>query len=138
MNCLFCSLIRKEIPSTVIYESSKVFAFLDIGPLSKGHCLVIPKSHGAYLEDCKEDELAEMLPIAKKIIISLKKVLGNPELQYNILQNNGEMAHQEVKHCHMHIIPKPSAEEGLVIGEWKSSGKPEDAEDFAASIRKSL
>lgn len=137
MSCLFCKIIRKEIPSTILYESSKVFAFLDIGPLSKGHCLIIPKSHAAHLDDCMDDELEEMLPLAKKIIKAMKIVLGIPTLQYNILQNNGEMAHQEVKHCHIHIIPKPSLNEGLMINEWKS-GKVDNAEEFAILIRKSF
>ncbi|KAI5288434.1 Adenosine 5'-monophosphoramidase, partial [Ascosphaera acerosa] len=99
-----------EIPSFKLYESSKVFAFLDIQPTTKGHALVIPKFCGEKLTDVPDDYLAELLPVAKKIA----SAVGVPD--YNILQNNGEIAHQVVKHVHVHMIPKPNKEEGLVVG----------------------
>ncbi|KAL7276284.1 Adenosine 5'-monophosphoramidase [Rhizina undulata] len=107
--CIFCKIIKGEIPSLKLFENDKVLAFLDIQPLSRGHALVIPKSHGAKLHDIPDDELAELLPVAKK----LAKAIGSEN--YNILQNNGRLAHQEVEHVHVHVIPKPNEEEGLGI-----------------------
>ncbi|KAK7426313.1 Adenosine 5'-monophosphoramidase [Neonectria magnoliae] len=119
--CIFCKIIKgkfnkiptliasREIPSMKLFESEKVFAFLDIGPLSKGHALVIPKFHGAKLTDIPDDELIEVLPTLKKII----KASGATD--YNILQNNGTIAHQQVHHVHFHMIPKPNETEGLGI-----------------------
>ncbi|EPS37455.1 hypothetical protein H072_8837 [Dactylellina haptotyla CBS 200.50] len=100
---------RRDIPSFKLFESGHVFAFLDIQPLSKGHALVIPKTHGAKLFDIPDDELAEMLPVAKKL------ALAAGVENFNILQNNGRIAHQVVDHVHVHMIPKPNEEEGLGV-----------------------
>ncbi|KAH9175123.1 HIT-like domain-containing protein [Lactarius sanguifluus] len=111
--CIFCKIIKGEIPSLKLLETEFTFSFLDINPLSKGHSLVIPKFHGEKLHDVPDEYLADTLSIAKKIAIA--QGVEN----YNILQNNGRIAHQEVDHVHFHVIPKPSASktEGLVI-EW--------------------
>ncbi|PSR97746.1 hit domain-containing protein [Coniella lustricola] len=108
-SCIFCKIIKGDIPSFKLFESDKTFAFLDINPLSKGHALVIPKHHGEKLADIPDDSLTELLPVAKKIAIALGAT------NYNILQNNGRLAHQEVDHVHVHIIPKPNEAEGLGV-----------------------
>ncbi|QUC19610.1 uncharacterized protein UV8b_03851 [Ustilaginoidea virens] len=113
MNCIFCRIVKGEIPSLKLFESDKTLAFLDIGPLSKGHALVIPKYHGAKLQDIPDDQLTEVLPTLKRLV----KATGATD--YNILQNNGTIAHQEVHHVHFHMIPKPNEEEGLGI-KWPS------------------
>ncbi|KAJ1303039.1 hypothetical protein OPQ81_011240 [Rhizoctonia solani] len=111
-SCIFCRIIKGEIPSMKLLETEFSYAFLDIGPLAKGHSLVIPKYHGEKLHDIPDQYLADAIPVAKKIAIALGVT------DYNILQNNGKIAHQVVPHVHFHIIPKPSASdtEGLVIG----------------------
>ncbi|EHA18521.1 hypothetical protein ASPNIDRAFT_55693 [Aspergillus niger ATCC 1015] len=103
--CIFCKIIKGDIPSFKLFESDKVFAFLDIQPLSRGHALVIPKFHGAKLTDIPDEDLQEILPVAKKIA----KATGAED--FNVLQNNGRIAHQVVDH-----IPKPNEKEGLGIG----------------------
>ncbi|KAF3931704.1 hypothetical protein ABW19_dt0204236 [Dactylella cylindrospora] len=109
--CVFCKIIKGDIPSFKLFESAKVYAFLDIQPLSKGHALVIPKTHGEKLVDIPDDELEELLPVAKKLALAV----GVKD--FNILQNNGRIAHQQVDHVHVHMIPKPNEEEGLGI-DW--------------------
>ncbi|WPG97693.1 Hypothetical protein R9X50_00047400 [Acrodontium crateriforme] len=108
-SCIFCKIIKGEIPSMKIFESEKTFAFLDINPLSYGHALVIPKHHGTKLTDIPDDSLTELLPVAKKIA----QAAGVTD--FNILQNNGRIAHQVVDHVHVHMIPKPNETEGLGI-----------------------
>ncbi|KAF8817071.1 HIT-like protein [Phlegmacium glaucopus] len=122
-NCLFCRIVKGEIPSFKLVETDLSFAFLDIGPLAKGHALVIPKYHAEKMHELPDENLRDILPIAKKIAIAQ----GVPD--YNILQNNGRIAHQEVPHAHFHVIPKPAAtlEEGLSIG-WPA--KPMDKEEL--------
>ncbi|KAL4729650.1 Adenosine 5'-monophosphoramidase [Fusarium chlamydosporum] len=117
-NCIFCKIIKGEIPSFKLFESEKTLAFLDIGPLSKGHALVIPKHHGAKLADIPDDHLTEILPVLKKI------VNATGATDYNILQNNGRIAHQEVDH-----IPKPNKEQGLGIS-WPTA--PADMDQLKA------
>ncbi|KAB8293239.1 hypothetical protein EYC80_007573 [Monilinia laxa] len=108
--CIFCKIIKGDIPSFKLYESEKILAFLDINPLSRGHALVIPKFHGEKLVDIPDDQLQEILPVVKKLVVA------SGAENYNVLQNNGRIAHQEVDHVHFHMIPKPSTEEGLGIG----------------------
>ncbi|UKZ76058.1 hypothetical protein TrVFT333_003754 [Trichoderma virens FT-333] len=112
--CIFCRIIKGEIPSMKLFESDKTLAFLDIGPLSKGHALVIPKFHGAKLADIPDDQLSEILPTLKKL------ATATGATDYNILQNNGTIAHQDVHHVHFHMIPKPNETEGLGIT-WPST-----------------
>ncbi|KAJ7588212.1 HIT-like protein [Mycena floridula] len=108
-SCIFCKIIKGEIPSYKLIETELSFSFLDIGPLSQGHALVIPKYHAEKAHELPDDYLVDILPIAKKI--ALAQGLDN----YNILQNNGRVAHQEVDHVHFHVIPKTSMQEGLGI-----------------------
>ncbi|KAF4267771.1 Adenosine 5'-monophosphoramidase [Aspergillus fumigatus] len=121
--CVFCKIIKGDIPSFKLFESDKVFAFLDIQPLSRGHALVIPKFHGAKLTDIPDEDLKELLPVAKQIA----KASGAED--FNILQNNGRIAHQVVDHVHFHMIPKPNETEGLGIG-WPS--QPTDMDKLKA------
>ncbi|KMQ47190.1 hypothetical protein A7C99_5270 [Trichophyton rubrum] len=114
--CIFCRIIKGEIPCMKLFESDRVLAFLDIQPLSRGHALVIPKYHGAKLTDIPDADLTELLPVAKKIAIAAGVA------DFNILQNNGRIAHQVVDH-----IPKPNEPEGLGIG-WPA--KEADKEDL--------
>ncbi|KAI8627497.1 HIT domain-containing protein [Xylariaceae sp. FL1651] len=118
-SCIFCKII-KDIPCFKLFESDKTLAFLDIGPLSKGHALVIPKFHGEKLTDVPDDHLSEILPVAKKL------VNATGATDYNLLQNNGRIAHQVVDHVHFHIIPKPNEQEGLGIG-WPTQKPDMDA-----------
>jgi len=108
--CIFCKIIKGDIPSFKLFESDSVLAFLDIQPLSRGHALVIPKFHGEKLTDIPDNQLAEILPVVKKL------VAATGAIDYNVLQNNGRIAHQEVDHVHFHMIPKPNKEEGLTVG----------------------
>ncbi|KAI8988248.1 HIT-like domain-containing protein [Mycotypha africana] len=123
-DCIFCKIIRGEIPSFKITETDKSYAFLDINPLSEGHALIIPKYHAEYFHQVPDDVLADMLPLAKKVALAIG-LEGN---QYNLLQNNGRMAHQEVFHVHFHIIPKPDTEKGLKIGWPQMKVSKEDLE----------
>ncbi|KAI8880428.1 HIT-like protein [Backusella circina FSU 941] len=120
-DCIFCKIIRGEIPSLKVAETDKTYCFLDINPLSEGHALVIPKYHAEFFHQVPDDILADMLPLAKKVAIASGLDAG----QYNLLQNNGRMAHQEVPHVHFHIIPKPNPEEGLTVG-WPQQKVTQD------------
>ncbi|KAL4820682.1 HIT-like domain-containing protein [Aspergillus spinulosporus] len=127
--CIFCRIIKGEIPSFKLFESDKVFAFLDIQPLSRGHALVIPKYHGAKLTDIPDDHLTEILPVAKKIA----QVTGATD--FNVLQNNGRIAHQVVDHVHFHMIPKPNEEEGLGIGWPAQAADMDKLKEYYESIK---
>ncbi|WVQ85733.1 hypothetical protein IAT38_007900 [Cryptococcus sp. DSM 104549] len=112
-SCIFCKIIKGEIPSMKLLETDTVFAFMDIGPIAKGHCLVIPKHHAEKLTDLPDDQMADILPTCRKLAVATGAE------NFNILQNNGRPAHQIVDHVHFHVIPKPADagdKEGLVVG----------------------
>lgn len=125
-SCIFCKIIKGEIPSFKLLETKYTFSFLDIQPTADAHCLVIPKAHGAKLHNIPDDYLSDLLPVVKKLTKVLDLDQNNtPEGEgYNVLQNNGRIAHQEVDHVHFHLIPKKTAETGLIM-EW-----PAQATDF--------
>ncbi|OJJ02578.1 hypothetical protein ASPVEDRAFT_42081 [Aspergillus versicolor CBS 583.65] len=130
--CIFCRIIKGEIPSFKLFESDKVFAFLDIQPLSRGHALVIPKYHGAKLTDIPDEDLTEILPVAKKI------ALATGATDFNILQNNGRIAHQVVDHVHFHMIPKPNEPEGLGIGWPAQAADMDKLKEYYESLKSKI
>ena len=115
--CIFCKIIAGEIPCHKVYEDDKVLAFLDIKPLNLGHTLVIPKKHYENLEEINEEELTALTLAVKKIGRLVKEKLG--VAGYNISENNGEVAGQEIMHLHFHIIPR---QEGDGLGPWPRRG----------------
>ncbi|KAJ2305884.1 Adenosine 5'-monophosphoramidase, partial [Coemansia sp. RSA 2704] len=94
-----------------------------------GHALVIPKYHAEKLHQLPDEFLAETMPIAKKIAAALG--VDN----YNVLQNNGKLAHQEVPHVHFHVIPKPNEHEGLTIGWPATKADPEKLKELASRLK---
>lgn len=100
---LFTKIIKREIPSKVIYEDENYLAFLSINPFEKGHTLVIPKFPYTEIMQMPEDKYLELQKIVLKISKHFKKILN---CGINIWQNNGKMAGQEVAHVHFHIIPR--------------------------------
>ena len=131
---LFSRIIRGEIPCHKVYEDDKVLAFLDVGPLSKGHTLLIPKEAKATLDELSDDSAAALGRVLPRLCRAVMQATG--ATAYNVLQNNGVAAHQAVFHVHFHIIPKLDDGSGLGIG-WKASkleGGAELAKDIASKL----
>lgn len=103
-DCLFCKIIKGEIPCYKIYEDKNTFVFLDVNPWSRGHCLVVPKKHFRNILEIDKKTLADVVLVVQKISSLAKEKLG--AVGMNILQNNNRMAGQEVDHIHFHIIPR--------------------------------
>jgi len=101
---IFSKIIRGDIPCHQVYRDDHVLAFLDIGPLSSGHTLVIPIEPAETLDALSDESAAALGRVLPRICRAVKAVTGAPG--YNILQNNGPIAHQAVMHVHFHIIPK--------------------------------
>ena len=113
---IFSKILRGEIPCHKVYEDDRVFAFLDINPLSPGHTLVIPKEPAATLDALSDESSAAIGRVLPRISRAVLKATG--ARHFNLLQNNGAPAHQAVFHVHFHIIPKLDDGTGLGIG-WK-------------------
>jgi histidine triad (HIT) family protein len=111
--CIFCKLIKKEIPSIVLYENNDTIAFLDIFPISQGHTIVIPKKHYTNLETIPIKILYAVMK-AVKIVSNL--IYKNLNINgYNIIQNNFEAAGQVINHFHVHIIPRSIKDEKIKL-----------------------
>jgi len=133
---IFSKILRGEIPSHKVYEDDFVFAFLDVGPLSRGHTLVIPKEAKATLAELSDESAAAIGRVLPRLCRAVMRVTGTSD--YNVLQNNGVAAHQAVFHVHFHIIPKPDSDSGLKVG-WPA-GKLDAGlgAALAASLREAL
>lgn len=103
-DCIFCKIIKGEIPSFKIFEDEHAFAFLDINPIERGHTLVIPKFHAKELFFLPPEELAGVMPAIQRTATLLKKKLGCDGMALS--QLNGEAAGQTVFHVHFHLIPR--------------------------------
>ena len=103
-DCLFCKIIKGEIPSSKVYDDKDTFAFLDISPVNPGHTLIIPKRHCESMQDMSDDEVAKVYSTAKKVAAAVVK--GVQADGYNIGMNNGKAAGQLVFHAHVHVIPR--------------------------------
>ena len=137
-NCIFCSIIKGDIPCAKVYEDKHVLAFLDLSQVTKGHTLVIPKVH--------KENVYELTPdIAKHIFEAVPKIANAIKAEYNpiglnILNNNGEHAGQSVFHFHMHLIPRYGKGDGFGAV-WKtheSEYTPEELQKIAVSINQHL
>lgn len=133
---IFSKIIRGEIPCHRIYEDDLVLAFLDIGPLSKGHALVIPKEPAVTLDGLSDESAAAIGRVLPRIARAVLRATG--ATAYNLLQNNGPEAHQVVQHVHFHIIPKYPDGTGLGIGWPAGSLAPAEGSALAGSIRAEL
>ncbi len=120
-DCIFCKIVAGELPAAKLYENEGVLAFLDIGPLSEGHTLVIPKAHHATLADCPAPILSDVASSLGRIARAVVAVTACEG--YNLLSNNGRVAGQVVDHLHFHIIPRVAGDK--LLGAWRAQTYPE-------------
>jgi histidine triad (HIT) family protein len=128
-NCVFCKIVKGEIPSSKVYEDQNFFAFLDIGPVNKGHVLLIPKKHYRWLWDLPLDTAKEALPLSSKLAKAVQKATGCDLVVMTVVGD-------EVPHAHIHLIPK-FRNDGLKI--WPSGKYGEgEMEGYRKKIEQAL
>jgi len=103
-DCVFCMIRDGKIPSAKVYDDERTLAFMDINPLTRGHCLVATKAHAATLYDAEVEDLKAAIATAKKVAGAIRRALTPDGL--NVLQANGAAAFQSVAHFHLHLIPR--------------------------------
>lgn len=134
-DCIFCKIIKGEMPTSKVYENDEVFAFLDIAPVNIGHSQVVPKKHFANIYETPEKILGEMMKVAKIISGALKKGLGAQGV--NLAMNNDLAAGQVVFHSHLHVIPRFRGDGfGLWHGKrpYQEGEKEETAKKIASAL----
>ncbi len=122
-SCIFCRIIRGEIPSYKIYEDERTLAFLDINPSAPGHTLIIPKAHVTRVEDLSKEDAEALFRTLHRLVGGIQDALEVPSSTIGI--NNGPESGQEVPHVHIHIIPRTKGDRGGIMqGLVRSKGRP--------------
>lgn len=137
-DCIFCKIIDGTIPSTKVYEDENVYAFTDVAPLTKGHTLLVPKTHVKDLFEMPEELARNLYAVAPKIANAIKSAF-NP-VGMNTLNNNGSFAGQSVFHYHLHFIPRYDDTDGLKV-KWEtkqSEFTSENLKTIAEKIKENL
>ena len=125
MDCIFCKIAKKEIPSKIITETNKSIAFLDVFPLSRGHTLVIPKRHYEKIQDMADIDNNDLFDVVHKVISKVDKLTGATLLAVH----NGKDSGQEIPHVHVHLIPRELSDQaGPVHNMFKDRPKLSDKE----------
>jgi len=118
IDCVFCRIVKGELPCAKVYEDERVIGFLDINPVNPGHTLVLPKRHYGTLFEISLDDLHACATASKKIATAVYKAVNASGL--NLFQNNYPSAGQLIDHIHFHIVPRFSRDK--VLNLWP--GKP--------------
>ena len=116
-DCIFCKIIKGDIPCVKVYENDRVLAFADINPISKGHTLLIPKNHAENLWEISEADLQAIHAASKLVADGIRKAL-NP-VGVAALQLNGRGVNQVVMHYHLHLIPRVEGDPELKMTAWE-------------------
>jgi len=104
MDCIFCKIVNGEIKSRLIMESKNSIAFLDAFPVTKGHTLVIPKTHYSKIQDMSQDDSVDLFRVVYEVVPKIDKITGSTLLAIH----NGKESGQEIPHVHVHLIPRQS------------------------------
>lgn len=133
-DCLLCGIVERRLESSVVHESARVLAIMDIDPVTPGHVLVLPRAHLPALADLDDDLAAEMFAVARSVAAALRRSPLRSE-GVNLFYADGAAAFQEVFHSHLHVFPR-FADDGFTIGaRWGSNPPRAELDTHAATIR---
>ena len=134
-SCIFCKIVHKQAPASIIYEDESVMVFLDIRPLNLGHTLVIPKAHYVDIFDTPVNQLSQVHTVAKQVSAAIKKATKADGI--SIIQQNSKAAGQDIFHFHVHVVPRF---EGQKLPSFSALKEVERAklDEMAKKIRRQL
>ena len=137
--CIFCKILAKELPASIVYEDELTMAFLDIQPINPGHVLVIPKEHAAFLNDLSPKSAQQIMTVGQKIDQALRQS-GLKCEGINIFLADGKAAGQEIFHVHLHVFPRFEGDGfGFRFGEsYHKHADRKALDQAAADIRKNM
>jgi histidine triad (HIT) family protein len=116
-DCIFCKIVKGDIPCFKVYEDDRVLAFEDVNPISEGHTLIIPKAHAENIWEISGEDLTAIHLASKKVADAIKEVLNPAGVA--VLQLNGRGVNQVVMHYHLHLIPRVSGGPELTMTAWE-------------------
>lgn len=129
-DCIFCKIINKEIPASIVYEDDKSLAFLDIKPVVKGHILLIPKEHYEWIHETPDEVISKIFITAKKIINSVRSSLPCDYVQLVVVG-------KDVPHLHIHLIPR-WLDDNLPQFKTTDYNSKEEKEEIVSKIKNNL
>jgi len=115
-DCIFCKIIKGDIPCFKVFEDDRVLAFADVNPITDGHTLIIPKAHAENIWEMSEKDITAIHLASKRIADAMKEVLGPVGIA--VLQLNGRGVNQVVMHYHLHLIPRAENTPELKMTAW--------------------
>jgi histidine triad (HIT) family protein len=131
--CLFCKIAAGEIPATIVHEDERTLAFMDINPLARGHCLVIPRAHSDDLLGADPEDVAACARAAQLLARRARVALGADGV--TVLQSNGTAAWQSVFHLHFHVLPRMTGDGITLPPGPPAPGDPADVAGAARALR---
>jgi histidine triad (HIT) family protein len=136
-NCVFCKIVKGEVPCFKIFEDAQTLAFMDISPVHEGHCLVIPKAHYPTVYEITPRAMAATAQTAARVAKAVNQAVKSDGL--NLIQANGAGAGQSVAHFHFHVFPR-RIDDGVPISweRYHKPGEPTRLAELAERIRKFL
>ena len=135
MDCIFCKIVAKQIPATVVHEDAHTLAFMDIGQVNPGHVLVAVKKHAENIYALEDAQAGELMKAAARIARGIRDAF-NPE-GLSVYQANGKAAGQTVFHLHVHLVPR-YAGDGMELT-WPVKNPPrEKLAEYAEKIKARL
>jgi histidine triad (HIT) family protein len=136
-DCIFCKIVKGEIPCFKVYEDDRVLAFLDINPIAEGHTLIIPKKHAENLWEIPGEDLSAIHLASQKIIQAIRETLDPTGVA--VLQLNGRGVNQVVMHYHLHLMPRTGDSPELPVSRWDlKEGKMEAIKQTSEKIASAL
>lgn len=134
-DCVFCKIVARQIPASVVHEDADTLAFMDIGQVNPGHVLVACKAHVENVYGLQDAQAAAVFRAAAKVARAIRAAFDPPGL--SIYQANGKPAGQTVFHFHLHVLPRHDADGMQLL--WPVKNPPrEKLEEYAAQIRARL
>ena len=134
MECIFCKIVKNELPAALVFENKEIISFLDIRPVNKGHCLVLPKKHVETFLDLDTKTLHALMSVCQKVAKAM--VQGTNAGGFNIILNSNNVAGGEIPHAHFHLIPRF---QGDGIKNWPhKSYQEKELGQFAEKIKRFL
>lgn len=134
-DCVFCRIVAKQIPASVVFEDAATLAFMDLGQVNPGHVLVACKAHADDIYGLDEAQAAAVFRSAARVARAVRDAFGPPGL--SIYQANGKPAGQTVFHFHLHVLPRHEADGMQLV--WPVKNPPrEQLEEYCAQIRARL
>jgi histidine triad (HIT) family protein len=134
-DCIFCRIIRGEVPSFRVFEDDRTLAFMDIHPVNPGHALVVPKVHAETIFTLEDLSLTATVRVAQRVARAVQKAFRPDGL--NIVQANGPGAAQSVQHFHWHVLPR-AKDDGLSMNWPLEAGDMAAVADAAERLRAAL